>query len=66
MVYGIDGEPEASTFIYAPNKTMASLLTLALALYGLLCIYVAHRLRTLPKEKADRSERVQVFGAPSE
>jgi len=45
---------------------MASLLTLALALYGLLCIYVAHRLRTLPKEKADRSERVQVFGAPSE
>ena len=45
---------------------MTSLLTLALALYGLTCIYVAHRLRTLPKEKVDRSERVQVFGAPAE
>ncbi len=45
---------------------MATILTLALALYGLVCLYVAHRLRNLPKEKADRSERVQVFGAPTE
>lgn len=45
---------------------MASLLTLALALYALACVYVAYRLRTLPKEKVDRSERVQVFGAPTE
>ena len=45
---------------------MASLITLALALYALACIYVAYRLRSLPKEKVDRSERVVVFGAPTE
>lgn len=45
---------------------MASLITLALALYALACIYVAYRLRSLPKAKVDRSERVVVFGAPTE
>jgi hypothetical protein len=45
---------------------LASLLTIVLALWGITALIVAHRLRNLPKEKADRSERVQVFGAPTE
>jgi hypothetical protein len=45
---------------------LASLLTLALALWGITALYVAHRLRNLPKEKADHSDRVVVFGAPTE
>jgi hypothetical protein len=42
---------------------MASLLTLALALYGLLALYGAYRLRKLPVEKVNRSERVVVFAS---
>lgn len=44
---------------------MASIITIVLALWGITALAVAHRLRNLPKEKADRSNRVVVFGAPA-
>jgi hypothetical protein len=45
---------------------MTLLISLALALYIALALYVAHLLRTAPQEKTDRSDRVVVFGAPTE
>lgn len=45
---------------------MASLITIALALYGLLALYGAYRLRKAPSETSERSERIAVLSVPSE
>lgn len=44
---------------------MASIIALALALYALLALYGAYRLRKAPAPRTQRAERIAVLSVPS-